>query len=158
MNPAHLRFRPSDYIKILAARTDTTNYKTWFEHCRVETDTVSGPHPEENNSLHFPFTVSVPGTNHLGMLHGGIAAWLIDTLSSAHVYGMIGRVHQVTMNLTINYLTALPEGRRAILKTNLVKAGGSVAFIEVKIVDAETPELIYCTGTHVKKILRGSKF
>ncbi|XP_069701571.1 acyl-coenzyme A thioesterase 13-like [Periplaneta americana] len=96
----------------------------------------------------------VLGSEHLnlkGTLHGGMTATLVDVMPSmgfmTHQRGVIG----TTLDLRISYLKAAKEGETVIIDCNTLKAGKTLAFLDVEIKKKQTGELI-AKGFHTKYI------
>lgn len=76
--------------------------------------------------------------NMVGTLHGGAIATLVDdagtiALMSSDPEGRPG----VTTDLTISYLSAAPAGETVTAEARTLKAGRTLAFVEVSIKNAE---------------------
>ncbi|BEJ11405.1 hypothetical protein CspHIS471_0108270 [Cutaneotrichosporon sp. HIS471] len=94
--------------------------------------------------------------NHMRNLHGGAAATLVDTMTSATLallatesfwgYPMISGV---TVSLDMTYYNAAPLGTKMKLTCTVEHAGGSLANMRGELTDWDTGKL-YASGTHVK--------
>ncbi|KAJ9586070.1 hypothetical protein L9F63_020267 [Diploptera punctata] len=89
--------------------------------------------------------------NRMGTLHGGLTATLVDTLSTVALVTHEVGVPGVTVDLHISYLKAAKDGETVVIDCNTLKAGKTLAFLEVEIKKKETGELV-AKGSHTKFI------
>jgi uncharacterized protein (TIGR00369 family) len=85
--------------------------------------------------------------NPIGVVHGGVAATLLDTVMGCSVHSKLpkGRAY-TTLDIQVRYLRPLNRDSGRVLATGVaVHVGGRVATAEGRIVD-ETGKL-YATGT-----------
>ncbi|BEI88130.1 uncharacterized protein CcaverHIS019_0108480 [Cutaneotrichosporon cavernicola] len=94
--------------------------------------------------------------NPLGNLHGGAAATLIDTVSSASSailategFWGIPMLSGVSIALDVTYYNACPVGTKAKLTVTIEHMGGSLGNLRADLTDWETGKR-YASGTHVK--------
>lgn len=86
-------------------------------------------------------TLSVPTrpmfANPLGVLHGGVAATLLDSVMGCAVHSTLeAGVGYGTLELKVNYIRTVPiDGARIIGTGTVIHAGRQVATAEGKVVD-----------------------
>ncbi|XP_069701572.1 acyl-coenzyme A thioesterase 13-like [Periplaneta americana] len=89
--------------------------------------------------------------NKRGTLHGGMTATLVDMLSTmalmTHEVGVPG----VTVDLHISYLKTATTGETVVIDCNTLKAGKSLAFLDIELKMKETGKLI-AKASHTKHI------
>jgi len=68
-------------------------------------------------------------TNPAGVLHGGMAAAILDELTGATVMVMTGR-YFASVNLNMDYLAPARLGDRVFARTRLVRQGKRLAHVE----------------------------
>ncbi|XP_069701570.1 acyl-coenzyme A thioesterase 13-like isoform X2 [Periplaneta americana] len=89
--------------------------------------------------------------NRMGTMHGGMTATLVDTLSTVALVTHQAGVPGVTVDLHVSYLKAAREGETIVIDCNTLKAGKTLAFLDVEIKKKQTGELI-AKGSHTKYI------
>jgi uncharacterized protein (TIGR00369 family) len=121
-----------------------------FLEWSIPLDSVTGPHAADSNALYFPFVAKGAMLNPGGKLDGGVAVEMIAILTTFHVSAVKRTPGHVSIALNVAYLRALPAGRKASLRSYIRKDGRHLTFVEAHIVDAEDPQLVYATATHIK--------
>jgi uncharacterized protein (TIGR00369 family) len=117
------------------------------------------PQPPISKMFGFAFTKVEPGEVHLnlpigphfynpiGMVHGGIAATVLDTVMGCSIHSLLpqGKAYS-TLEIKINYLRPLTDtlGEVAV-EGRVINLGRKAAFAEGKIIDAAGK--IYATGS-----------
>lgn len=91
----------------------------------------------EEGSLTAEYTVRPEMCNPGGILHGGIAAAIMDDLMGATVFSLGREAFYTSINLNVDYLYSVPAGQRVVAKSQVVRAGKKVIHIECEIVDTE---------------------
>ncbi|XP_019867609.1 acyl-coenzyme A thioesterase 13 [Aethina tumida] len=93
-------------------------------------------------------------TNVLGGLHGGFTATLVDCISSyALLTDKNGEVPSVSVDLHTTYCKAAQLGDEILVNAKTIKAGKTLAFLEVVIQNKATGEVLV-KGTHTKYLMR----
>ncbi|GLY39108.1 aromatic compound degradation protein PaaI [Amycolatopsis sp. NBRC 101858] len=89
--------------------------------------------------------------NPIGMVHGGVAATLLDSVVGCAVHTTLpAGVGYSSVELKVSYLRAIHAGRGEIRATGrVVKEGSRIAFAEGEIRDADGKLLATASGTCV---------
>lgn len=90
----------------------------------------------------FPVQCTADILNGHGTMHGGVAAFIIDSYTSMHLTssGLVGQQPHVTVNLNTEYLKPVALGTPSLyVMTRIVKAGRTLAFLEAAVVQATFP-------------------
>lgn len=89
--------------------------------------------------------------NRYGTAHGAAIATLVDSISTMALmtYNLEKPTPGVSLDLSVQYLSAIPEGSTIIIEAETVKKGQSVAFLSVQVMDKESNKLL-ARGSHVK--------
>lgn len=94
-------------------------------------------------------------------LHGGMTATLVDQLSSLALTTALvnsddpktdsrySKVKSVSVDLSISYLNGIKKGETLVIEANTLKAGRTLAFLEVSIYNKNNNQLV-ATGKHTK--------
>ena len=98
-----------------------------------------------------------PGEHHynpIGMVHGGLAATLIDSATGCAVHTQLpAGVGYTTINLSIDYIKAITDEVGEIrCHGKVVKAGGRIAIADATITDAKGT--VYARGSATCLIIR----
>ena len=92
--------------------------------------------------------------NSRGEIHGGVVASLLDAAIGVAVrQAYAERINATTVSLTVNY--AEPGRGHLIASAEIMRAGGSLATAQARVVDAEGTLVAHAVGT--MKILRPKK-
>lgn len=92
--------------------------------------------------------------NVLGGLHGGLSATIVDGISSyAFTTHKFGGVPHVSIHLNLEYLKGAQVGDEIQIFANTVRAGKTLAFLEVFIKDKKSGSLLV-KGTHTKFLIQ----
>ncbi len=88
-------------------------------------------------------------TNPLGMVHGGIAATLLDSVMGCAVHSTLAPgVGYTTLELKVNYIRAArTDGQRLVGEGTVVHAGRRTATAEGRIVDERGALVAHATTT-----------
>jgi uncharacterized protein (TIGR00369 family) len=92
--------------------------------------------------------------NPIGVVHGGLAATLLDSAMGCAVHSMLPvDVSYTTIEIKVNYLRALKSATGIVrAEGHIIKVGGRVAIAEGRITDAAGN--LYAHGTTTCLILR----
>ncbi|GIL44579.1 hypothetical protein Vafri_2108 [Volvox africanus] len=86
--------------------------------------------------------------NRYGTLHGGAAATLVDTISTAAL--LTRSPHSgVSVHLAVTYLAPMPGGEEVVVDARITRVGRQLASLEVQLRRKTTGQLV-ATGTHTK--------
>lgn len=91
----------------------------------------------EKGSLTAEYTVREEMCNPAHILHGGIAAAIMDDLMGATVFSLGVPTFFSSVNLNVDYLYSAPLGAKVIAKTEVIRAGKKVIHIECQIFDEQ---------------------
>lgn len=117
----------------------------------VAMEGVRDPTPEPGKLTCY-FEVTPSKANHLGNLHGGVAATLTDTLTSAAL-STISVYSHVSLSINIDYLNAFKPGATVRAVAEVVKPGKTIATMNMSFYDNKTNRLL-AQATHIKYIQR----
>lgn len=113
--------------------------------CRWERKLVSCDFAEQTCEYAFLTTPLLENPNHV--VHGGMTACMLD-----NVMGVLVRCYSrddhtsPTIDLSVSYLRPVPMGVEVRVRAGIVRVGGSLAFAEAKVYEAERPECILATA------------
>lgn len=96
-------------------------------------------------------TVSKEHCNIGEALHGGMAASLVDIVSTLALQTIDQDRPGVSVDLSVAFLSAARSGSEVVVTADTLKRGRSLAFLAVNITDASTGKLL-ATGRHIKSI------
>ena len=99
----------------------------------------------------FPVTISSSVANGYGTLHGGMTAWLIDSLTSIHLT-CIAAVNSVSVALNMTYLDSILVDQRVLVRSFVKRIGRQMAFLDADVVDARTGKVLVM-ATHPKAVV-----
>jgi acyl-coenzyme A thioesterase 13 len=91
----------------------------------------------EEGSLTAEYEVREEMCNPARILHGGIAAAIMDDLMGATVFSLGVSTFFTSVNLNVDYLYSAPIGAKVIAKTAVIRAGKKVIHIECRIFDEQ---------------------
>ncbi|XP_018024827.1 acyl-coenzyme A thioesterase 13 isoform X2 [Hyalella azteca] len=86
-----------------------------------------------------------------GHLHGGMAASLVDMLSTMALMTYDTSKPGVSVDISLSFLAAAKQGSEVIISAESLKQGKNLAFLTANITDATTGKLLI-TGKHTKYI------
>lgn len=151
---ATLKMDVREVMADLIADRKHPQYKIWLqEHAGHNPGQISGPHAKDRNALYWPFVACAMSCNRHGTLHGGVAAKLLDTFTSMHYVAATGNFRNVTVNLNLTYLRAMPKGAKGTVVTYVQKSGKRLIMLEGRIVDSDDHGITYVSCTHTKAVL-----
>ncbi|WP_344826402.1 PaaI family thioesterase [Rurimicrobium arvi] len=111
--------------------------------------TISGSPSEAGNWLQFKLEEFTPGnatislivrpemTNPYKHIHGGMMALVIDESIGWAVLSLSSEQNYTTLNLSIDFLYAIPDGKRLWAKSHVVRAGKKIVNVECSVFDEE---------------------
>ncbi|EEZ97355.1 Acyl-coenzyme A thioesterase 13-like Protein [Tribolium castaneum] len=89
--------------------------------------------------------------NHLGYLHGGFSATLVDCFSSLALLTKCSDAF-VTTDMHLSYLKGAKVGQEIVINGFVVKIGKKLAFLETTICDKDTNKMLV-KGTQTSFII-----
>jgi acyl-coenzyme A thioesterase PaaI-like protein len=120
-----------------------------FNASTLSVDDVQGPDANNKYCVVWPFVFKSELANLHDKLHGGMAAYLVDAVTSIHLALIDGRHQHVSMHLSLNYIRPVPIGETVLLKTFINGRGKTAAFLAAEFWSADD-KVIYLTATHSK--------
>ncbi|KAJ7338582.1 hypothetical protein JRQ81_012484 [Phrynocephalus forsythii] len=90
-------------------------------------------------------------TNRGGILHGGLTATLVDTVSTAALLYTERGAPGVSVDMNISYMSAAKIGDEILITAEILKQGRSLAFASVDLTNKATRKLI-AQGRHTKHL------
>jgi acyl-coenzyme A thioesterase 13 len=100
--------------------------------------------------LKVKFVVREDMTNPMGILHGGIAATIMDEMAGANTY-LLGRENAfTTVNLNCDYLHSAQIGETIIAESTVIRAGNNVVHCESKIMNEAGLIVAKCSTNLIK--------
>lgn len=102
-------------------------------------------------SLTFEYVIRKEMTNPLGTLHGGVVAGIVDDLMGATVFSMEKGAF-VTVNLDVNYFNPAKEGDIIRAKSQLVKDGTKVIYMECEIYHVSNGKMLAKASSNLMRL------
>lgn len=101
----------------------------------------------EEGLVEIEITVREDMCNPLMILHGGVAAAIMDELMGWSAY-TLNRAHKyTTINLNVEFLSVVKIGEKIICSTSLSRAGQKILFNEANIKNKEGKLAAKCTAS-----------
>uniref|UniRef100_A0A6M2DRZ5 Thioesterase domain-containing protein n=1 Tax=Xenopsylla cheopis TaxID=163159 RepID=A0A6M2DRZ5_XENCH len=118
-----------------------------FDQCLNKLTLVSA---ESKGTCIAEFTVDKEHVNAAGNLHGGFTATLVDVVST---FALIAaeKPPGVSVDIHVSYLKGATLGDKVVVEANTVKAGKTLAFLEIDVFKKECKSMI-AKGSHTKFI------
>ena len=108
----------------------------------------------EYGSLVMSFTVRDEFTNPAGVLHGGIAAAMLDDTIGTTVF-VLGREFAYTsVNLSLDFLHAARGGEVVSVFANVVRAGKNIVHCEGRIMASDGKVIATCTTNLIQTSMK----
>ena len=106
---------------------------------------------------HIVFRIEKPGLffcNSFKTIHGGAIATWLDCLTTIGIYAFDPhqRLMTVSLNMTIDYMTASQVNQPLLIKTVVKRLGKNIAFTECIFSNAQTKKLV-AVGSHKKAFI-----
>lgn len=120
-----------------------------FKSSTLAVDDIRGPDPNNNHCIVWPLVFKAELANLHDKLHGGMAAYLVDAITSVHLALIDGRQQHVSMHLSLNYIRPVPIGETILLKTYINGRGKTAAFLEAEFWSGDE-KTVFVTATHSK--------
>jgi uncharacterized protein (TIGR00369 family) len=99
----------------------------------------------EENSLTAEFIVRPDMCNPGGIMHGGVAAGIMDDLIGMTVFASGGQIFYSTVNLSVDFLFAAKPKEKLIAKSKIVRMGKKIAHAEAEIRNEAAQIIAKCT-------------
>ena len=96
-------------------------------------------------SLTVEFTVREEMTNPMGILHGGMAATMMDEVLGATVFSLGHENFFVSVNLNVDYLASARLGEVVTVASKVIREGRNIVHAECHITNAEGKLLVKST-------------
>ena len=96
----------------------------------------------EKGKLTLSYVVRNEMTNAMGNLHGGITSGIVDDILGATVFSLGESHFYATINLSIDYLSAVKEGDVVIAKSEIIKHGRQLIHAQCEIWNADQTRLV----------------
>ena len=80
----------------------------------------------DEGSITMEFTIRDEMTNPVGILHGGIAAAIIDDMIGATIFSLGRTSFYTSINLVVDYLSSVKSGAIVTAKTKIIRPGRNV--------------------------------
>lgn len=122
---------------VLAAVTDATDAETSFRPTNMTAVLM------EDGRSEVRWTPAPDWGNPVGNVHGGYVAKLVDDVAGMALLSIIG-TGAPTVNLSVDYLHAMPLGRTYTARGEVARAGKAIAIVDVHVYDAD--ELLVARG------------
>ncbi|MBE9465250.1 PaaI family thioesterase [Dyadobacter subterraneus] len=100
----------------------------------------------QEGSMKVEFVVRKDMSNPMGILHGGIAATILDEVVGTMVYALGREFAFVSVNLNCDFLNAARVGETIFASGNVIRAGKNIVHVEGNIVSAEGVIIAKCTS------------
>lgn len=104
-----------------------------------------------DRSLTFEFEVREEMTNPFGVLHGGMIGAIADDVIGAAVFGLADTDVFASVDLNLNFLSAVEEDETVIAEATLLREGDRVIHAECEIRDESGETVARATSNILKK-------
>ena len=104
----------------------------------------------EENSLSVEFEIREEMLNPGDILHGGIAATMMDDVMGMTVFSLGRKSFYVTVNLAVDYLRNAKLGEKIVAKSQIVRAGENVIYLTCDLLNSQGKSIARCTSNMVK--------
>ena len=95
--------------------------------------------------VEFAYRSCATAQNPHGMLHGGVAAWLLDTTNDVVCRSFANASAAPSLDLHVNYLKGIPMERELILRIQVKRLGNRVVNLYGEVCDAQDATLYACS-------------
>ncbi len=145
--------------------TESSNPRLEFMTAKINQSLSDSPGPVSrwlngtllevrNGFLKVQFTVREDMTNPMGILHGGIAATILDEMAGANVY-LLGRENAyTTVNLNCDYLHSAKVGEVIIAESAVIRAGNNIVHCECTLTNEEGLIVAKCATNLIKTSMK----
>uniref|UniRef100_T1IXZ6 Acyl-coenzyme A thioesterase 13 n=1 Tax=Strigamia maritima TaxID=126957 RepID=T1IXZ6_STRMM len=94
----------------------------------------------DEGSVVCEMTVERRHRNLVGILHGGMTATLIDSVSGFAL--LTKNCRGVTVDLSVSYFYPIQPGQSILIDANIIKCGQNIAFVTSKIRDVNNEKIL----------------
>uniref|UniRef100_A0A914C4G6 Acyl-coenzyme A thioesterase 13 n=1 Tax=Acrobeloides nanus TaxID=290746 RepID=A0A914C4G6_9BILA len=116
-----------------------------FNKCAGKCRVISA----EEGYVRVEFQVSEDLTNHIGTLHGGQTATLIDIVTTAALVATERAQPGVSVDLIVSYLAPAKLNETIVVDANVLRVGKTLAYTRADLYRKEDNKLV-ATGLHTK--------
>lgn len=102
----------------------------------------------ETKTLELAFDLKPWMRNHVGMLHGGVIAILLDNAMGTAIAALF-QAHTPTITMTINYARPVPMAPTVHARARVVLEGRTASHLTAEIFLPDAPDRILVTATGV---------
>jgi acyl-coenzyme A thioesterase 13 len=99
----------------------------------------------EHGSLTVEFIVTKEMCNPAHILHGGIAATMLDDIIGMTIFSMGHTVFYSTVNLSVDYLFSAKIGEKLRVKSKIIRVGKKIAHAEGEIRNEDGHYIAKCS-------------
>jgi acyl-coenzyme A thioesterase 13 len=96
----------------------------------------------EKGKISLKYVVRDEMTNAMGNLHGGVTSGIIDDILGATVFTLGEQQFFATINLSIDYLSAVKNGDTVVAHSKIIKHGKQLIHAECEIWNADETRLV----------------
>jgi acyl-coenzyme A thioesterase 13 len=100
----------------------------------------------QKGSIKVEFVVRKDMSNPMGILHGGIAATILDEIVGTMVYALGREFAFVSVNLNCDFLNPAMVGETIFADAEIIRAGKNIVHVEGKITNSEGIIIAKCTS------------
>lgn len=104
--------------------------------------------------LKVAYTVREDMVNPMGLLHGGVAATILDEVAGANTYFLGREYAYVTVNLNCDYLHSAKIGETIVAESLVIRAGNNVVHCECKILNSDNLIVAKATTNLIKTSIK----
>ena len=108
----------------------------------------------EEGSLTIEFVVREDMTNPVGILHGGIAAAMMDEVLGITVYSLGHENFYTTVNLHIDYLSSARMGETVRVQSHIIRKGRNIVHADCRMTNPEGKLLAKATTNMLETTIR----
>ncbi|MEA5402434.1 PaaI family thioesterase [Arcicella sp. DC2W] len=99
----------------------------------------------EEDSLSVEYIIRKDMCNPAHILHGGVAATMMDDIIGMTIFSMGHTAFYATVNLSIDYLFSAKIGEKVIAKSKIIRVGKKIAHAEGEIRNEQGKIIAKCT-------------
>lgn len=108
----------------------------------------------QEGSMEVEFIVRKDMCNPMGVLHGGIAATILDDVLGTIVYALGREFAYTSVNLNCDFLNPAQLGEIIVAKGIVIRAGKNVVHVEGKIIDNTGRIIAKCASNLIQTSLK----
>lgn len=112
--------------------------------------------PEDKGVAVVELKVEKPLVNAAGLLHGGVIASLMDSISTLALFNSPVKKPGVSVNINLSYLNAAKLNDLLVVEGRVVKSGAKLAFLAAEIYsksESDQTRRLIATCSHTKYIV-----